>query len=84
MLLPSQLEGVCLEPRRFTRAYLDASVPRRTVNGQLKQTRTIKSKATKGSDSSGMSVWVNSPDEQPRPAKIMAESEGNLKSVVER
>lgn len=49
-----EIEEVCLEHKGFTGARLDISVPKRTINGQLQQPRTIKSKAPKGSDSSGI------------------------------
>lgn len=68
----------------FTDASLDACVSRRAVNRQLQHPIAIKSKATKGSISLGIYVLDLSLDEQTIPDEIMAESEGNMESVVER
>lgn len=59
-------------------------VSRRAVNRQLQHPRTIKSKATKGSISLEIYVLDLSLDRQTIPDEIMAESEGNMESVVER
>jgi hypothetical protein len=41
------------------------------------------SRMTKGTDPSGMKVWVNQPGKEPRPAELLAEGGGNTKAGVE-
>jgi hypothetical protein len=41
------------------------------------------SRMTKGTDPSGMKVWVNPPGKEPRHAEVLAEGEGNTEWVVE-
>lgn len=37
---------------------------------------------TKGTDPSGMKVWVTSPGKEPRPAEVLAEGGGNTEWVT--
>ena len=51
------------------------------VNGKLQQPNT--SMMARDADPSGMKVWVTPPGKVPRPAEVLAESEGNTEWVVE-
>ena len=45
-------------------------------------TRSNRDNAMKGSDLSGMMVWVTSSDQHPTSAEVLAEGEGKLVKVV--
>ena len=51
------------------------------VNGKLQQPNP--GRMTKGTDPSGMKLWVTPPGKEPRPAEVLAEGGGNIEWVVE-
>lgn len=59
---------------------LDTSLFSCYGNRHMKQSGTEKSMIAKGSDSSGMKLWVVSPDRLSRPARVTGKGEGNSQS----
>lgn len=75
LLLPQRYKRLCLECRRFFRMSQRTIITWIKVNGKLQQPNP--GKMTKGTDPSGMKVWVTSPGKEPRPAEVLAEDGQN-------